>query len=140
MRAAWLICEVCYACVPLEPTHLYAAHQRWHRTLTNLPGDALSRETFHPVGWAWGGEAVLFEEEKGMEFTDFGWALARLREGQGVTRRGWNGRGQRVDLQVPDSGSKMSLPYLFITTVQGDRVPWLASQTDMLATDWEVVA
>jgi hypothetical protein len=31
----------------------------------------------------------------------------------------------------------MTLPYIFIHTVQGDRVPWLASQTDILATDWE---
>lgn len=30
----------------------------------------------------------------------------------------------------------MTLPYIFITTVQGDRVPWLASQTDLLAEDW----
>lgn len=33
-----LICEVCYCCVPMEPDHLYAAHMRWHRTLTNQPG------------------------------------------------------------------------------------------------------
>jgi hypothetical protein len=33
----------------------------------------------------------------------------------------------------------MTLPYVFLTTVQGQRVPWLASQTDMLATDWYLV-
>ena len=73
-----------------------------------------------------------------MPFTDFGWALARLREGQRVTRDGWNGKGQFVGLQIPDQDSKMTLPYLFIITVSGDSVPWLASQTDMLATDWDV--
>ena len=30
----------------------------------------------------------------------------------------------------------MTLPYLYMRTVQGDLVPWLASQTDLLAEDW----
>ena len=70
---------------------------------------------------------------------DFGYALRALRSGARLTRRGWNGPGQFVELQVPDAHSKMTLPYIFITTVQGDRVPWLGSQTDLLAEDWEVV-
>lgn len=41
-------------------------------------------------------------------------------------------------LQVPDAGSKMTLPYIYMRTVMGDLVPWLASQTDVLAEDWEV--
>jgi hypothetical protein len=55
------------------------------------------------------------------------------------SRRGWNGPGQFIELQVPDEHSKMTLPYIFITTVQGNRVPWLASQTDLLAKDWYIV-
>jgi hypothetical protein len=42
MNHRHLICEVCYASIPLEPDHLYAAHLRWHRTLTNLPGATLT--------------------------------------------------------------------------------------------------
>jgi hypothetical protein len=42
-------------------------------------------------------------------------------------------------LQFPDAHSKMTLPYIYMRTAQGDLVPWLASQTDMLALDWEVV-
>lgn len=67
---------------------------------------------------------------------DFGAALLNLKQGRKVTRKNWNGRGQFLELQVPDQHSKMTLPYIFITTVQGDRVPWLASQTDLLASDW----
>lgn len=67
---------------------------------------------------------------------DFGLALLDLKDGERVTRKGWNGKGQFLELQVPDEHSKMTLPYIFITTVQGDRVPWLASQTDLLAEDW----
>lgn len=68
---------------------------------------------------------------------DFGDALTLLRQGSCITRRGWNGPNQYLELQEPDEGSKMTLPYIFIHTVQGDLVPWLASQTDMLALDWE---
>lgn len=47
---------------------------------------------------------------------------------------------------IPDH-SKMSSPYIFIDTTDQlttlmlprSRVPWLASQTDMLAEDWRVV-
>lgn len=70
---------------------------------------------------------------------DFGEALYYLKVGEEVTRKGWNGKGQFLHLQRPDAHSKMTLPYIYITTVQGDRVPWLASQTDLLAEDWEVV-
>ena len=68
-----------------------------------------------------------------------GWAVDNMLLGYRVTRRGWNGPGQYLELQVPDANSKMTLPYIYITTVQGDLVPWLASQTDILAVDWEVV-
>lgn len=67
---------------------------------------------------------------------DFGMALDSLRDGRRVARKGWNGKGQWIALQRPDEHSKMSLPYLYIRTVSGDLVPWLASQTDLLAQDW----
>lgn len=71
---------------------------------------------------------------------DFGIALDALRGGRRVARNGWNGKGQWIALQEPNENSKMSLPYLYIRTVGGDLVPWLASQTDLLANDWvEVV-
>lgn len=59
----------------------------------------------------------------------FGQALEHLKSGNRMRRRGWNGRGIFIDstgLQTnnPDSPK--------------NRVPWLASQTDMLAEDWEV--
>lgn len=74
-----------------------------------------------------------------METQDFGWALDQLQAGKAVAREGWNGPKQYLRLQVPDAASKNTLPYIWIRTVQGDRVPWLASQTDMLATDWNII-
>ena len=66
-------------------------------------------------------------------------AIEAMRDGERVARTNWNGKNQFLELQVPDEHSKMTLPYIYITTVQGDRVPWLASQTDILANDWGIV-
>lgn len=66
-------------------------------------------------------------------------AITAMVQGMHVTRGGWNGKGQKLGLQMPDSGSKNTLPYVYIITVTGDRVPWLCSQTDLLAADYEIV-
>jgi hypothetical protein len=70
----------------------------------------------------------------------FDWALNHLKAGGKVARLGWNGRNMHLCLQVPDAHSKMSLPYLYMQTAQGETVPWLCSQTDALAVDWIAVA
>jgi hypothetical protein len=75
--------------------------------------------------------------------TDFGWALHTLKINGRVTRDGWNGKGMWLELQTPDEYSKMTLPYIYLNYPKGStaypsgaRVPWLASQTDLLAEDW----
>jgi hypothetical protein len=76
----------------------------------------------------------------------FGEAISALKEGKRVSRTGWNGKGMWLELQVPDAHSKMTLPYIYLNYpndslhTPGARVPWLASQTDMLAEDWGIVA
>ncbi len=76
---------------------------------------------------------------------DFAVALRELKEGNKVARSGWNGKGLWLELQRPDARSKMTLPYIFISypedaqNTPGARVPWLASQTDLLAEDWMIV-
>ncbi|RUP22337.1 MAG: DUF2829 domain-containing protein [Methylobacterium sp.] len=70
----------------------------------------------------------------------FGEAVEALKAGETVTRTGWNGRGMYLALQVPDDHSKMTLPYIYMRTAQGDLVPWLASQTDILSDDWQITA
>lgn len=79
---------------------------------------------------------------------DFGGALDHLKNGSRLARKGWNGKNIFIELQIPDEHSKMTQPYIYISTlglqtsnsyaVTG-RVPWLASQTDMLAEDWMIV-
>ena len=71
------------------------------------------------------------------ETFDFGMALELLKAGHKVARKGWNGKGIYLELQKPDEHSKMTLPYILqITLMRLKVVPWLASQTDMLAEDW----
>lgn len=78
---------------------------------------------------------------------DFGAVLKSLKSGWKARRKGWNGKGIYIELQMPDEHSKMTLPYIYIVTnglvtdnpdAPKGVVPWLASQTDMLAEDWEV--
>ena len=79
---------------------------------------------------------------------NFGDAIEQLKKGNKLARKGWNGKGIFIELQRPDEYSKMTHPYIFIDTTglqtdnehaPRDRVPWLASQTDMLSDDWEVL-
>jgi hypothetical protein len=74
-----------------------------------------------------------------------GQAVEALESGEKVTRIGWNGKFMWLELQVPDEHSKMTLPYIYLNYPassvypSGARVPWLASQTDLLADDWIAV-
>ena len=89
-----------------------------------------------------------------MNFSD---ALAEVKLGSKIARDGWNGKGMWVVFQkaypngipinkntaeatgMPEGKVCKFLPYLMLCTAQGDFVPWLASQTDILADDWSVV-
>ncbi len=81
----------------------------------------------------------------------FGLAIESMKNEHYVQRTGWNGKGLKLAL-VGKGGclehgfSEVStLPYIVIIyppdskTTPNAIVPWLASQTDMLAEDWAVV-
>lgn len=86
---------------------------------------------------------------------NFGQALEALEQGQTVARTGWNGKNMFLFL-VPGSTFKVNRPPLLgifeegapvnyhshidMRTADGTIVPWLASQTDVLAKDWIVVS
>jgi hypothetical protein len=62
-------------------------------------------------------------------------------------RAGWNGKGmwlcyvEQWAAQVDHGGEvKHMLPFIAMKTVDGGLVPWLASQTDLLAHDWQILA
>jgi hypothetical protein len=82
----------------------------------------------------------------------FSEALAFLKDGYKLCRAGWNGKGMFVFL-VPGSTFTVNRapllgiypegtfityqPHIDMRTAQGTVVPWLASQSDLLADDWE---
>jgi len=80
---------------------------------------------------------------------DFIWALREIKSGRKVCREGWNGkvwiRYVGKDESVKMNGRYMKypskqenlLPFILMKTAQGDFILWLASQTDILAEDWE---
>ena len=82
---------------------------------------------------------------------DFGQALNWLKEGKKVAREGWNGKGMflyyvpankypattEVGKSIADVfGNVEYCAYIAMKTTQGNVVPWLASQSDVLAQDW----
>jgi len=85
---------------------------------------------------------------------NFGQALEQLKIGNRVARSGWNGKdmflffvpGSKFTvnraplLGIYPEGTEISYrAHVDMKTAQGDVVPWLCSQTDMLAEDWVVV-
>ena len=86
----------------------------------------------------------------------FGAVVEKLKSGDTgefkAYRDGWNGKGLYIKCQKPDEHSEMTLPYLYMEYPAYDaekglgspiypvgcRIPWLASQTDTLAEDWNV--
>lgn len=82
-----------------------------------------------------------------------GWAVKQMWNGSRVRRAGWNGKGMFLFL-VPGSTFQVNRPPLLgiypegttinyhphvdMKTADGTIVPWLCSQTDLLAADWEI--
>jgi len=89
----------------------------------------------------------------------FEFALKSLKEGARVRRTGWNGTGMwltlspggRVDsrnlwaannrrfAELNRDGCAQVSPYITMKTAGNEIVPWVASHTDLLSEDWEVL-
>ena len=85
---------------------------------------------------------------------DFSKGLDYLKEGVPIYREGWNGKdmsitiikGKKIVFSEEKDRPEMYhgkygdtieyLPYIMMKTSDGSFVPWLASQTDILADDW----
>lgn len=88
------------------------------------------------------GDVIKRFNEEIVEGLDKGYAMR-------FARAGWNGKGMWIEVCIPvrckaldETGCETELemqPFIVMKTAQGTLVPWLASQTDMLADDWEVV-
>ena len=100
--------------------------------------------TPHYAGYvSWSPKAQFEAAYRATTGMTFGLALEALQQGKRVSRAGWNGVGLWLEYipaaSVDLAFIRMSYPVHSKAYPEGARVPWLASQTDMLATDWVVV-
>ena len=109
----------------------------------------------YPDGYeSWSPKDVFEEAYRPTECMNFGLAIEAAKKGAKITRRGWNGKGMflyyvpegrypaRTDAakSIATADGKVAYgAYIAMKTAQGNVVPWLASQTDILSDDWEVV-
>jgi hypothetical protein len=118
--------------------------------------------TDHYAGYvSWSPADVFDRAYRPCDGMTFGQAIESLKAGQKVARKGWNGKGMwlilvpgRLNVKVqagtpygnvlnPSTAIEI-LPHIdmWTTNSQGRRAMlpgWLASQTDMLSEDWEIV-
>ena len=82
---------------------------------------------------------------------NFGKAINLLKEGKKLRRKGWNGKNQYIELATNISyknadGEIININHktignkaiAFVGT-SGTQIGWLASQSDMLSDDWELI-
>ena len=88
------------------------------------------------------GEETGSERKKAMDDQhDVGWAKRQLVSGSRVVRPGWNGKGMWLEyVASAELPTGPSAPFVVIKAPTGDRYPWVCSQADFLATDYEVAA
>lgn len=139
-----------------------------------VQAEPMSRSDWHeskgwpvPIEDGWDGEGYKVRYEDGYESwspkevfeaayrrTDgmnFGLAIEAAKMGKKISRQGWNGKGQYVELghsfQYDTYGDERttvhhddigSMALVFVGT-RGRQVGWLASQSDMLADDWMIL-
>lgn len=89
---------------------------------------------------------------------EIGGAVAALKAGHRIARAGWNGKHMWLSLTPGNTisaekfwspqnrlfaqgngGHAEVLPYVTMKTADGKIVPWLCSQTDLLADDWDTL-
>lgn len=107
----------------------------------------------YPDGYtSWSPVAAFDEAYRPCDAMTFGLAIEALKKGKRVARAGWNGKGmwlvliQQASWHVnPVVNKEMkgfsldALPWIGMKTADEGFVPWLSSQTDMLAEDWMIV-
>ena len=117
----------------------------------------------YPDGYvSWCPKAQFEEAGRPCDGMTFGMAIEAMKRGAKVARKGWNGKGMwlcvplcdgpteipatrvwgkpNAEYALQNGGTVKVMPYVTMKTTDGAIVMgWLASQTDMLAEDWEVV-
>lgn len=93
---------------------------------------------------SWSPADVFAKTYRPLDGMTFGMAIEALKQGDIAARAGWNGKGMYIALVNKAEWEIMNatLPlrdFIVMKTADGDLVPWLASQTDILAEDWTLL-
>lgn len=100
---------------------------------------------------SWSPKEAFEEAYRPTDAMNFGLAIEAAKRGAKIARRGWNGKGQYVELAsaisyVTPGGETVNAEheaignraFAFVGS-SGVQMDWLASQADMLADDWHIV-
>ena len=106
----------------------------------------------YPDGYeSWSPKDVFEEAYRRTDGMNFGLAIEAAKKGKKIQRKGWNGKGQYVELATcisykNASGDVVNVNHdaignaaLAFVGTSGVQLGWLASQADMLADDWRIV-
>lgn len=125
--------------------------------LVEYPGSPSGSHPDHENYISWSPKAVFEEAYKPSTAMAFGHAVEALKAGHKVSRAGWNGKGMFLYMEEQTTsnaamerhlglkehfshgGVIIKRAHIMMLTAQNDVVPWLASQSDILANDWCIV-
>ncbi len=95
---------------------------------------------------SWSPKDVFEAAYQPLDALSFGHALVAMKERHKVCRAGWNAKGMFIVLMSGYTGYTNAdipvyetVPFIAMKTVDDKMVPWMASQTDVLANDWRIV-
>lgn len=130
----------------------------WYEERDGKPGKAIKYQDGYQ---SWCPDEVYKRDYQPLDSLSFGHAIHALKSGHRVARSGWNGKGMWIALSCDGGRSVKSeyfwspharafaenqggeatvLPSIIMKTATGEiLMGWLASQTDMLADDWQIV-
>lgn len=122
-------------------------------TFPNYPSIEDGYRVRYPDGYvSWSPKAVFEEAYRPTTGMSFGLAIEAAKKGHRISRAGWNGKGQYVEIAagisyVGPDGEIVNAEHdaignraLAFVGTSGVQMGWLASQADMLADDWTIVS
>jgi hypothetical protein len=88
---------------------------------------------------SWSPKGVFENAYRPTDGMPFGHAVECLKEDYKVERAGWNGKGMWLRYVSKSPLMPSHRAFIEMKTVDDEYVPWVASQTDILADDWRIV-
>lgn len=132
----------------------YNRYRGWTIPANENPADSGYLVQYSDGYESWSPEKQFNDAYRKCDNMTFGLAIEAMKKGLKVAREGWNGNNMflyyvPVGAYKPCTEIATSLvnenglveygAYIAMKTAQGNVVPWLASQTDILSEDWMVV-